>query len=73
MHAYAFDFLWLANHPNELHELYGGQWLAIVDDHIVASGTDGRTVYRQARCRHPHAEIMLEIVTEQTDEMLSMA
>ena len=66
------DFLWLANHPEELLRLYRGQWLAIVGDRIVVAGHDGRRVYREARRRYPTAEIMLEVVTEEPSDLLSL-
>ncbi len=64
MEPRSFDFLWLSNHPHELQRLYAGRWLAIADDRIIASGSDGRAVYREARKKHPDAEIMLDVVTE---------
>ncbi|GMV97182.1 MAG: hypothetical protein AMXMBFR83_15410 [Phycisphaerae bacterium] len=73
MHVHAHDFLWLANHPDELQRLYAGQWLAVVEDRIVAAGRDGRAVYREARRNHPLAEITLEVVTEDAHDLLSMA
>lgn len=73
MDARKTDFLWLANHPTELQRLYAGQWLAIVGDRIVASGEDGRAVYDEARRRHPANEIMLEVITEESSDLLSLA
>jgi hypothetical protein len=66
------DFLWLANHPEELQRLYAGQWLAIVGDRIVVAGQDGQTVYREARRRYPTAEIMLEVVTNDSSDLLAL-
>jgi hypothetical protein len=72
MDARKIDFLWLANHPAELQRLYSGQWLAIVGDRIVVSGQDGRSVYREARRRYPNSEIMLEVVTKESSDLLSL-
>jgi len=72
MDARDIDFLWLANHPTELQRLYGGQWLAIVSDRIVVAGQDGRTVFREARRCYPTSDIMLEVVTQESSDLLSL-
>lgn len=35
------------------NEKYGGKYVAIVDDEIVASGEDARTVWEMAKKAHP--------------------
>lgn len=62
MSSHDTDFGWLSQHPRELHERYAGQWLAVVDGEIVASGTDGEAVYKEARRKHPDVEIVMEAV-----------
>ena len=66
------DFLWLANHPDELHRLYGGQWVALIHDRIVSAGIDGRLVYREARQAFPDADIILEVVARVDDGFASL-
>ena len=42
------DFEWLnAQHP-KLQRKYGGQYVAVVKQRIVASGTDARSVLKKA-------------------------
>jgi len=30
------EMYWISDHYNELIELYGGEWIAVVDDRVVA-------------------------------------
>jgi hypothetical protein len=62
MVSFETDFRWLSEHPRERIELYRGQWLAIVENHVIASGADADSVYQKARLQHPHGDILLDHV-----------
>lgn len=42
------DFEWLNVHHPELQRKYGGQYVAVVNQRIVASGKDARSVLKKA-------------------------
>lgn len=42
------DFDWLNAHHPQLQRKYGGQYVAVVDQRIVASGKDARSVLKKA-------------------------
>jgi hypothetical protein len=51
------EFQCLMSLPN-LGE-YLGKWIAIVGDQIVASGTDGRAVFKSAKEKYPNKEPLI--------------
>lgn len=51
------EFQCLMSLPN-LGE-YLGKWIAIVEDQIVASGTDGRAVFKDAKEKCPNKEPLI--------------
>ena len=44
---------WIAEHFEELVDNYGGQYIAVVDDRVVASGTDPKELEDQVLLEHP--------------------
>ena len=44
---------WIAEHFEELVDNYGGLYIAVVDDRVVASGTDPKEVEDQVLLKHP--------------------
>jgi hypothetical protein len=38
---------------------YLGKWIAIIEDQVVASGTDGRAVFKEAKEKHPNKEPLI--------------
>lgn len=44
---------WIAEHFEELVDNYGGLYIAVVDDGVVASGTDPKEVEDQVLLKHP--------------------
>ncbi len=44
---------WIAEHFEELVDEYGGLYIAVVDDHVVASGTDPKEVEDESILKHP--------------------
>jgi hypothetical protein len=57
------DFDWLNAHHPQLQRKYGGQYVAVVDQHIVASGKDARSVAARYSARPHLAKIPREDVT----------
>lgn len=51
------DFGWLNAHHPKLQRKYGGQYVAVVNRQIVASGKDARSVLRKARSSSPRPHL----------------
>lgn len=45
---------WIAEHFGELVNKYGGLYVAVVDDRVVAMGTDPKTVEDEALHKYPN-------------------
>lgn len=44
---------WIAEHFEELVDKYGGLYIAVVDDHVVASGNDPKEVEDESLSKYP--------------------
>ena len=44
---------WIPEHFEELVDEYGGQYIAVVDDQVVAVGTDPKEVEDESLLKHP--------------------
>ena len=51
------DFEWLNAHHPQLQRKYGGQYVAVVNQHIVASGKDARSVLKKASRYSPQPHL----------------
>jgi hypothetical protein len=38
---------------------YLGKWIAIVGDEVIASGTDGKVVFKEAKTKFPNEEPLI--------------
>ena len=51
------DFEWLNAHHPQLQRKYGGQYVAVVNQRVVASGKDARSVLKKASRYSPRPHL----------------